>query len=212
MKYIKERKLFISNVKQPLVNFELVNRESNLITEIVGNDIRFGGTWFGRLINSTIRRSTNAYKGTKVQELVTKVRDQLYLMLDENMSGELKNEYGYYLYRIAMSNVDEMVKTENIDFEEKKIQLIGNNGDGGLIQAAIEALTELNLKDKPGDYQYKIDNRDFVLKQLRDFSQKLKNMKNPKTKVDNIEEPTEELYKPTPQLSYSGSSASQSTN
>ena len=214
MKYIKERKLFISNVKQPLINPELLNQDSNLITEIVGNDIRFGGTWFGRLINSTIRRATNAYKGTQIQSLVTKVRDQLYLMLDENMSGELKNEYGYYLYRLAMSNVDEMVKNEDIEFEEKKIQLIGKNGNGGLIQAAIEALTELNLKDKPGDYQYKIDNRDFILKQLRDFAQKLKNLKNPKTEV-KPEEKEEEASQPTTpqkQLTYNGPSASQVNN
>jgi len=216
MKYIKERKLFISNVKQPLINPELLSQDSNLITEIVGNDIRFGGTWFGRLINSTIRRATNAYKGTQIQGLVTKVRDQLYLMLDENMSGELKNEYGYYLYRLAMSNVDEMVKNEDIEFEEKKIQLIGKSGNGGLIQAAIEALTELNLKDKPGDYQYKIDNRDFILKQLRDFAQKLKNLKNPKEEVKPEEkEEEEEASQPTTpqkQLPYNGSSASQVNN
>ena len=217
MKYIKERKLFISNPRQPLINPELINQESNLITEIVGNDIRFGGTWFGRLINSTIRKATNAYKGTQIQSLVTKVRDQLYTMLDENMSGELKNEYGYYLYRIAMSNVDEMVKNENIDFEEKKVQLIGKDGNGGLVQAAIDALTELNLKDKPGDYQYKIDNRDFILKQLRDFAQKLKNMKNPKEEVKEEvkEEPKEEPKEPTKpnlQLTYNGPSASQVNN
>lgn len=220
MKYIKERKLFISNVKQPLINPELFNQDSNLITEIVGNDIRFGGTWFGRLINSTIRRATNSYKGTQVTPLVTKVRDQLYLMLDENMSGELKNEYGYYLYRIAMSNVNEMVKNEDIEFEDKKIQLIGKNGNSGLIQTAIKALTELNLKDKSGDYQYKIDNRDFILKQLRDFAQKLKNLKNPKSEAKS-EEKEEEAPQPTkPQalLTYggtpsnSGPSASQDNN
>jgi len=130
------------------------------------------------------------------------------------MSGELKNEYGYYLYRLAMSNVDEMVKNEDIEFEEKKIQLIGKNGNGGLIQAAIEALTELNLKDKPGDYQYKIDNRDFILKQLRDFAQKLKNLKNPKTEV-KPEEKEEEASQPTTpqkQLTYNGPSASQVNN
>jgi len=183
MKYIKERKLFISNVKQPLINPELLSQDSNLITEIVGNDIRFGGTWFGRLINSTLRRATKAYKGTQVTPLVTKVRDQLYLMLDQNMSGELKNEYGYYLYRSAMFNIDEMVKNEDIDFEQKKIKLIGKNCKGGLVQAAIKALTELNLKDKPGDYQYKIDDRDYILKKLRDFRDKLCNMKNPKEEV-----------------------------
>ena len=216
MKYIKERKLFISNFKQPselLANFNFDNQESNLITEIVGNDIRFGGTWFGRLINSSIRRATNAYKGTQIQGLVTKVRDQLYLMLDENMSSELKNEYGYYLYRIAMSNIDNMVKNDDINFEEKKFNLIGKNGDGGLVQIAIDCLTELNLKNKPGDYQYNIENRDFILKQLRDFAQKLKSLKNTEEKAKSEEDKKEEVIKDTnkkedQQLPYNGLTSS----
>ena len=79
MRYLHKRNEFLlpQNILSSEKNFD-VNQQiktSSLINETFENDITWGGSMIGRLINSTIRRFKIGYSQTKVEPLLKKLED-----------------------------------------------------------------------------------------------------------------------------------------
>ena len=126
MRYILKRELFL---------------DQNKINEVFQNEVSWGGSWVGRLINSTIRRN----KIKKDSETIDGIIQAIQNTLDDILQSSINKDLRVKLYRlrlkkmvsnikdVSLSNDKDKIESdcENADNNSKLTKLIGKNVDVG---------------------------------------------------------------------------------
>jgi hypothetical protein len=134
MRYIKHRDDFLKKYK------------SDIILEVLENDITWGGSLLGRLINSTIRRGKIMYKTTKIGDYVKQLQTELDILISESQlsnSDEFNKNSTLIKVRFLITEIYKVVISSDSP-GKKKGQLIGDETDeSGLIQITIKEIEKL---------------------------------------------------------------------
>jgi hypothetical protein len=97
MRYLHKRNEFLiqKNILSTSKNFNVTEeiKTSALVNETFENDITWGGSMLGRLINSTLRRFKIGYSQVKVEPLVKKLEDELNYLISASIEGDTLKKY-----------------------------------------------------------------------------------------------------------------------
>ena len=141
MKYIKYRKDFLLNKVPENRPKEINYNDSVILKEGMENDITWGGSLLGRLVNSTIRIGKILTKRVGIKKLIKNVRFELDQILYENgLSEETKKEANLIRFRLLIKEIHNVV-ISNDKVDSKVTQLIADgktDKDGLLNQVIIE--------------------------------------------------------------------------
>lgn len=173
MRYLSTRNDFLlqKNIISPnKLNLKEDIKSSTLIKETFENDISWGGSMIGRLINSTLRVAKIYYKTARIGSVISQVKealDQLVVLsrTDEEQRNQIKSLTGRFL-------LEEIIKVVNSsESKEKKVaQLLGNDTEAnpGLVQSAINYIKD--LEDFP--------DKEIVIEKLENFKKALNELKS----------------------------------
>jgi hypothetical protein len=119
MRYINKREKFLIKYK--------TNEELDMsMSGPMGNDIPWGDSLVGRLINSTIRVAKIKYDTTKVDTLLRDFKSQLDLILAESLSRDTRSEFLKLLIKGMLNDIDRIC-TSSDDENGKLIDLLGTD-------------------------------------------------------------------------------------
>lgn len=153
MKYLKNRQEFLyKEVKIETVNIKEQIKSSEMINEAFENDITWGGSLLGRLINSTIRKGKVYFQTMRIGSVVNQVRNEL-----DNLVGiaatnkdQLKEVYSLQVKFLLTEIYKVVISKESL--ESKLTALLGDKSEtSGLIMTTIkeiEKLTDEQLENK----------------------------------------------------------------
>jgi len=123
MKFLKYRNDFIHNQ----TDFKSQIENSNLVNEFLQNDYKFGDTYFGRLVNSTIQMFKRAYKRAEISLLLGDLEDSLQIMVDRLKFEQITREYPTLYLKSTLEEIKNVCISTLNDDEKLKI-LIGWDG------------------------------------------------------------------------------------
>ena len=127
MKYINNRKTFIKGFKKDLT----INESFDMSSGPLGNDIQWGDSLIGRLINSSIRVAKIKYNAKKVDTLLNDFKAQLDLILVESLSRDDRSEFFILQLKGFLNQVDNIC-TSTKDEKEKLEDLLGSSDANSL--------------------------------------------------------------------------------
>jgi hypothetical protein len=171
MKYLTRREDFLRSAKtnEAKQDFLRNNRFTGMqaINEAGGplsNDLGWGDSLLGRLINSFIRKAKIGYNATKVEPLLNAFRSQLDILIASSLSRDTKNELNQLRIKSYLSELRNIC-TDDISETEKLDELIGGHEDlwdprrqdGGLWS---NVLTQGVLVDTHDFIENEIDKKD----------------------------------------------------
>ena len=139
MKYLKNRQEFLTGVIEYKESYNYKSQDlesSTLVREALENDITWGGSLLGRLINSTIRK---AVIGTKVLLRINPLLKKLQVELMSIEEDYLTKEKGM-LQKAIIYALFEAIKKASMKPEPLDVFL----KDGGLIDQLVKELNEIN--------------------------------------------------------------------
>ena len=143
MKYLKYHKEYkLDNIYDDF-------KSSSLLEEYgFENDITWGGSLLGRLINSTLRKMKVGYNYTKINNLVKLFNQELYSLLEDySLNDDEKKKLGNLSYRILLEEIYKEVSSEK-DIKDKLKVLIGDASNIGLLDNVIGQVEKANLENK----------------------------------------------------------------
>lgn len=132
MKYIKNSELYKSEVQ---------------LSEAFENDITWGGSLLGRLINSTIRKLKIGYKSIRVDAVVKKLQEELDSLVNFQNSDEIQKRINDVVYKMLLEELYKEVSTEK-GVQEKIDVLLGTEMTEGLIDTTITEVEKVELEKK----------------------------------------------------------------
>lgn len=139
MKYLKSQNLYKSEIETKL---------NEAVADAFGNDITWGGSLLGRLINSSIRKLKIGYNYTKVNNLVNLVKEELNALLGVYLPDDKqKEEFGNLLARRILEKIYNE-STGDKDVKEKLEILLGTPTTEGLIDQVIEEVKKVEMPNK----------------------------------------------------------------
>ena len=101
MRYLKSRNDFL--YREVIVDKSNINEQiksSRMIQESFENDIRWGDSLVGRLINSAIRTVKIGYNETKIPKILEELQGQLDQIVSESLTRETGAKFNqYYIIR-----------------------------------------------------------------------------------------------------------------
>jgi hypothetical protein len=165
MRYLKHRQEFL--IKETRTEFNQKDFESSLlIKEAFENDITWGGSLLGRLINSTIRKGKIYFQAARIGSLVKDVENELNNLIAASAFGEnTKKEIEKIKVKFLITEVYKE-STSNKEIDEKLTILLGDKSDdSGLISTTIKDVEKVDKKDLP--------NKDLLVKKLEDYRKAL---------------------------------------
>ena len=174
MRYLHKRNEFLiqKNILQSNKNFD-INKEiktSALVNETFDNDISWGGSMIGRLINSTLRVAKIYYKTARIGSLIPQVKKALDdLVLISRTSEDQRKEISQLTGRFLLEEIIKVVNNKD-DVQKKVAQLLGNEDETnpGLVQTAINYIE--GLDDFP--------DKATIIEKLKAFKEALKSLKS----------------------------------
>lgn len=143
MKYLKYHKEYkLDNIYDDF-------KSSSLLEEYgLENDITWGGSLLGRLINSTLRKMKIGYNYTKINNLVKLFKQELYsLVEDYSLNDEEKKKLNNLSYRMLLEEIYKEVSNEK-DVNDKLKVLLGDASTIGLIDNVITQVEKAELENK----------------------------------------------------------------
>jgi hypothetical protein len=146
MKYIKNTQLYKSEI---------------LLNEAFENDITWGGSLLGRLINSTIRKMKIGYKYTKVNNVIKRLKEELDSLVEYYASDDINKRINEVKYKMILEELYKEVESDK-DIQEKLNVLLGTNTLEGLIDTTISEVEKSE-----------IENKEQLLEKLRKFKEDL---------------------------------------
>lgn len=182
MKYLQKRNNFLSQLKEAQ-KYGIVGDEI-LLREVFENDITWGGSLLGRLINSSIRRFKIGFNQVKIDPLVRKLEDELNYLISASLQGDILKRYNELLIKSYFEQIKNVCLSNETE-EGKLDELLGqhsglydpndptkNQKTLGIVQEAIDVITD-DLKDLP-----KIigTDRDELIDRLSDFNDDLRKL------------------------------------
>lgn len=123
MKFLKYRDDFINN-KSDLTN---LMQTSSLVNEFMQNDIRFGDSYLGRLINSSIQMLKTAYKTARIPFLLKDLENHVQLMVDRIKFEQIAKDYPTLFLKASLEEI-KVCCVSTLTEEEKLNILIGWDG------------------------------------------------------------------------------------
>jgi len=198
MKYLYTRDIFLEHFKFKIDNTEEIN-------EVVTNEITFGGSLLGRFINSTIRKAKIGYNYSRVESIVKAIENELNNIIFDSLSDEEKKEIKILLVKYYLAEIKKVCDDTTLKESEKIKQLIGNNGETGLIKGAIDWSNTLD----EGQEIFGIT-KETLIENLENFKKAIKNIKDNSDKKDELIKNIEKLLETTEKLhaEFTGSTAS----
>ena len=190
MKYLKNRFDFL-NKKVELDDSKKAEfyNSSKMIREVFENDITWGGSLLGRLINSTIRKSKIYYKATKIPNLIDNVRKELDALIAEaGTNKNQKNEIESLTARFLLTELFKVVSNDD-SVDKKLTSLIGDgkSNDFGILN---ETITEVEKLDKDV-----LEDKEDLLAKLEDFREALSQIEFEPKETENEEEKIDDSKK-----------------
>ena len=196
MRYLKSRNEFL--YKEVTIDKSTINEQiksSKMISEAFENDIRWGDSLVGRLINSAIRTVKIGYNETKIPKILEELQGQLDQIVSESLTRETGAKFNQYYIMVALEEMKDICLSPMSD-EEKLDKLIGWDGstpmwDPNDPRADIPGLIEnrrpitksimQNIIDKittklPDLEKYVGKNRDEFIDDLCDFTEELRKL------------------------------------
>jgi hypothetical protein len=195
MRYLLKRNDFLKgdDVKIENLNINEQIKSSSLINETFENDITWGGSLVGRLINSTLRVLKIYVKTARISVLPSQLRKALDDLLvltrtDEEQQGKIETLKSQFL-------LEEIIKIVNSgDSVEKKVAILVGDGDdknSGLVGSTIKTVESIE----------NLDGKDELLKKLNAFLESLKEMRS---NMGDLEETSDEDLEDTDGTSKEG--------
>lgn len=123
MKHIVKRDDFLKRNKYSVI--------TNILNEAAGpfaNDIPWGDSLVGRLINSSIRKAKIGYNLTKIPNLLEQFKSQLDILISSSLSKDVTDEFNLLQIKAWFHQIGQ-VCTNTITDEDKLDQLIGGHQD-----------------------------------------------------------------------------------
>jgi hypothetical protein len=167
MKYIKYREDFVKSRNNDI--------NSLIVNEAFENDITWGGSILGRLINSTIRSGKVLYKTTRVNSLVKEFEKELLnLVAIASADEETQSQIESVQVKLLIEAIYKIVVSD-ASLDSKLTQLIGDKSeDSGLIQATIKIIEGIDDSKLSGKQELitKLKNfRDALMKENFDIKE-----------------------------------------
>lgn len=172
MKYLIKRDDFLRSVKSAESDGDFIRKGrisgiaamNEAVSGPFENDLGWGDSLLGRLINSFIRKSKIGYNATKVEPLLNALRSQLDILIANSLSRDTKNELNQLRIKSYLSELRNIC-TDDISETEKLDELIGGHEDlwdprrqdGGLWS---NVLTQGVLVDTHDFIENEIDKKD----------------------------------------------------
>lgn len=151
MKYLKNRQEFLTGVIDYKESYTYKSQDlksSSLIREVLENDITWGGSLLGRLINSTIRKAVIGTKVLRINPLIKKLRAQLESIEGEYLGKESSIAKQAIIYALFEAIKKAAMKPEPLDVFLK---------NGGLIDQLVEEVDKVEDFPKKDDLKKKIE-------------------------------------------------------
>jgi hypothetical protein len=128
MKYLKYKEFTIKNLN--LSESEIHNQilSSEMISEAFENDVSWGDSLLGRLINSTIRKAKIGYNQTKIKNLLEAFKRELDNLISSSLATDTKKEFHRLLLKSYMSTLNDIC-TDNVPDDKKLDELLGGHQD-----------------------------------------------------------------------------------
>lgn len=167
MKYLKNRQEFLyKEVKIETVNIQEQIKSSEMINEAFENDITWGGSLLGRLINSTIRKGKIYFQTMRIGSVVNQVRNELDNLVGIAATNEEQRKQVYNLQvKFLLTEIYKVVISKE-SLETKLTALLGDKSeDSGLIMLTIKEIEKLT------DEQ--LENKNELIEKLKRFRQAL---------------------------------------
>lgn len=191
MRYLHNRNEFLiqKNILSSSKDFNVTEeiKTSALVNETFENDITWGGSMLGRLINSTLRRFKIGYSQVKVEPLVKKLEDELNYLLSASLQGDTLAQYNQLRIKSYIEEIRDICLSNRTD-PEKLERLLGQSTDLydpnnpkrnqrtiGIVQEALDVITD-DLKDLKKLFG---EERDKLIDKLSDFSDDLRKLTVP---------------------------------
>lgn len=138
MKYLKNRQEFLTGVIEYKESYNYKSQDlesSTLVREALENDITWGGSLLGRLINSTIRKAVIGTKVLRINPLLKKLKAQLEALEGDYLTKEKAMLQKAIIYALFETIKKAAMKPEPLDVFLK---------DGGLIDQLVKELDEID--------------------------------------------------------------------
>ena len=174
MRYLNKRNEFLiqKNILSTSKNFNVIEeiKTSALVKETFENDISWGGSMIGRLINSTLRVAKIYYKTARIGSLIPQVEKALDdLVLISRTSEDQRKEISQLTGRFLLEEIIKIVNSRD-SVQKKVAQLLGNEDETnpGLVQTTIDYIE--GLDDFP--------DKATIIEKLKAFKESLKSLKS----------------------------------
>lgn len=129
MKYINNRDQFITDWRK---QYTTTNEAFDMSgSGPMGNDINWGDSLVGRLINSAIRTTKIKYNATKIDNLLKDFKSQLDIILSESLSRDVRSEFLKLTIKSLLNDVDRTC-TSTQEEKEKIKDLLGTDDGNSL--------------------------------------------------------------------------------
>jgi len=172
MRYLTTRDIFLSTI----------NKETQINESTFTNDITFGGSLLGRLVNSIIRKAKVEINYKKVEPIAKEIEDELNKLLFSTIKKEEQEKARAIITKALLEEIYTTVMSD-VNELDKINQLLDKPSDDGLITLAIKY-----IKASPADADYGKGDRDTLISQLEKFKSELEALKEELTKGSESED------------------------
>jgi hypothetical protein len=153
MKYLKYREDFLhKEVKLDESKIKKQIKDSVMISEAFENDITWGGSLLGRMINSIIRKGKVMVNSTRIESLTKDLKSNLDELVADALTGSddnIKKKVELIKVRFLITAIYEVVES-NKTVAEKKGELVADGADdAGLIQVTIKEIEKISDEQLP---------------------------------------------------------------
>jgi hypothetical protein len=198
MRYLSTRDVFLKNFKELQLDIHkealLSYDKDEMINEAFENDITWGGSLLGRLINSIIRKAKIQYNFYRVKSIARKIEDELMGLIGDNLTDEQKTAVKTITAKFILLSMYQLVfdlndkneplpDNKKVSEKDKISYLLGDkelklngvtveSGNKGLINSAREY-----IESAPDDMKIGNDGKSELLRKLKEFEDSLQEIK-----------------------------------
>jgi hypothetical protein len=219
MKYLKNRDNFITGVKKtglvPYLDKDIIDSEK--FNEVFQNDITWGDSLVGRLINSVIRKAKIGVNLKRIEHVIKSMRAEFDRLVMDGVISNMETESKITLYKFIMITLVAQLekaaaakqdwvisdKSEEVDEVEDVSEI--KNMTVSTIQSVgdyFDTLTDPALAIPKEELDELKKDKDDLVKALEKFLESIKEIKV-EEKQDEVEEPEEKKEEPKKDLVYS---------
>jgi hypothetical protein len=128
MRYLKYRNDFLKeNISIDKMDVMDGIKNSAIVNEALENDLSWGDSLLGRLVNSTLRVLKVGYQGAQIPKLLEKLKSEMEGLVTKSFSRDLSEKFNMFCVKNYMEEIKNTCLSTNSENEKLK-SLIGFNG------------------------------------------------------------------------------------